>query len=151
MPDLGNYISPSLLQHPPERIILELLDPAVHMKNTIIVLTDPDALSRKNPVWSEMCHWIEYVHSKSSKVKAKGIKSYFPPGPPPKTGAHRYVMLVLTPVNGTSKKLHLTKPASRKHWGYDGMRVGVRKWAEENELKVVGEWFDAPGLMRSAF
>jgi len=26
-----------------------------------IILTDPDAPSRKDPKWSEMCHWIAEV------------------------------------------------------------------------------------------
>lgn len=34
----------------------------------------------------------------------------------------------------------LTKPEERPHWGYGKVRHGVRDWAEENGLAVVGEW-----------
>lgn len=75
-------------------------------------------------------------------VDAKGIKEimpYKPPGPPPKTGKHRYVFVALTPKNGTSERLHLSKPGDRQHWGYEKERQGLRMWAEENGLEVVGK------------
>jgi len=69
--------------------------------------------------------------------KVREIVRYHPPGPPPKTGKHRYVFLVLVPTNVTTEPLHLSAPAERQHWGYDGYG-GVREWARENELTVVG-------------
>ena len=69
--------------------------------------------------------------------KIREIVPYHPPGPPPKTGKHRYVFLALTPVNATTEGLNLTTPAGRQHWGYDGYG-GVREWAVENGLRVVG-------------
>lgn len=75
-------------------------------------------------------------------VDAKGIKEimpYKPPGLPPKTGKHRYVFVALTPKNGTSERLHLSKPGDRQHWGYEKERQGLRMWAEENGLEVVGK------------
>lgn len=141
--ELGNVLPPSHLKDPPEQIELTRIDSSTSMSdaplnNTVIILTDPDALSRNKPVWSEMCHWIKYAHAKRSKTKSKDVMSYYPPGPPPKTGAHRYVMLALAPGNGTSKKLHLTQPSDRKHWGYSGERIGVRRWAKDNGLEVIG-------------
>ena len=70
-------------------------------------------------------------------LKIREIVSYRPPGPPPKTGKHRYVFLVLAPTNATTEPLHLKAPAERQHWGYDGYG-GVREWAVENGLTVVG-------------
>lgn len=68
------------------------------------------------------------------------VMEYKPPGPPEKTGKHRYVFLAFVAANGTEEVLHPSKPGARKHWGYDGDEVrGVRQWAGENGLVPVGE------------
>lgn len=69
---------------------------------------------------------------------------YKPPGPPEKTGKHRYVFLVFVPANGTTDSLNLTKPDDRQHWGYDEERDGVRNWSKENGLIPIGK-YDDPG------
>jgi len=56
-----------------------------------------------------------------------------PPGPPPKTGFHRYVFVLLGGDN-----TNLTAPDKRKNWGTGKERHGVRKWAEEQGLVVLG-------------
>lgn len=115
-----------------------------------LVLTDPDAKSRSNPKWSEMCHWILTnltsptvpptvpPHDPPQILNAEPgeLEKYLPPSPPPKTGAHRYVFVLL---RGDSSNLEA--PAERRHWGYDGPRHGVRDWAAENGLTVVGANF----------
>ena len=114
-------------------------------------MSDPDAPSRDNPEWSEICHWIatsvpltssddENFDIDQGVYKLKDVMPYKPPGPPPKTGKHRYVFVALAPINGTTDKLHLTKPDDRQHWGYKHERQGLRKWAEENGLGVVGRF-----------
>lgn len=65
---------------------------------------------------------------------------YKPPGPPPKTGKHRYVFLVFAPKNGTTEQLKLSKPKDRQHWGYE-KEGGVRDWAESNGLVPVAANF----------
>jgi phosphatidylethanolamine-binding protein (PEBP) family uncharacterized protein len=67
------------------------------------------------------------------------IIPYKAPGPPPKTGKHRYVFLAFAPANGTKDALKLTKPDNRQHWGTGKDRHGVRDWAAENGLVPVGE------------
>ncbi|KAI1764015.1 PEBP-like protein [Hypoxylon sp. FL1150] len=116
-----------------------------------ITITDPDAPSRDNPKWSEFCHFVatgvEISSSSSaapSVVKLSGLKdimSYKPPGPPLKTGKHRYVFLLFAPANGTTDSLHLTKPGDRKHWGTGKERHGVRDWAKNNGLEPVAANF----------
>ncbi|KAI1094214.1 PEBP-like protein [Rostrohypoxylon terebratum] len=112
-----------------------------------IVMTDPDAPSRDNPVWSEFCHFIATgvkISSSESVMQLSGLKdivSYRPPGPPAKTGKHRYVFLLLEPANGTSDSLDLSTPKDRKNWGTGKARHGVRDWAEENGLKPVAANF----------
>lgn len=116
-----------------------------------LALTDPDAPSRDNPEWSQICHWIatgipltisdDEARSSAASAGSKAIEEimpYKPPGPPPKTGKHRYVFVALVPKNGTSAPLHLSKPGDRQHWGYKKERQGLRLWAEENGLEVIG-------------
>ncbi|XXG98658.1 hypothetical protein Hte_004985 [Hypoxylon texense] len=115
-----------------------------------ITITDPDAPSRDNPEWSEFCHFIATGVDVSSSgtsdavVKLAGLQDimpYKPPGPPPKTGKHRYVFLLFAPANGTTDPLHLTKPEDRKHWGTGEERHGVRDWAKDNGLEPVAANF----------
>jgi len=115
-----------------------------------VALTDPDAPSHENPEWSEMCHWISIIHSSpdvNSNIQTLDITTtgsdmvdlveYKAPGPPPKTGYHRYVFLLLSGDN-----TNLTAPAERKHWGTDKTKHGVRDWAAKEGLTVIGaNWF----------
>jgi phosphatidylethanolamine-binding protein (PEBP) family uncharacterized protein len=123
----------------------------------VVTLTDPDAPSREDPKWSEMCHWIatnisvsEHTFSilplpefglTSMHSGPDDVIEYKPPGPPPKTGKHRYVFLVFAPKNGTTETLHLSKPKDRQHWGTGEERGGVRDWAAENGLVPVAANF----------
>ncbi|KAI0889452.1 PEBP-like protein [Annulohypoxylon maeteangense] len=112
-----------------------------------IVITDPDAPSRDNPEWSEFCHFIATgikISQSSAVVRASSLTdiiSYRPPGPPPETGKHRYVFLLLAPVNGTTDPLNLSKPSDRRNWGTGKARHGVRDWAKENGLQPVAANF----------
>ena len=59
---LGNKIKPSHTKEAPKiRIFCPKSKAAAHSKGYTIALTDPDAPSRKDPKWSEMCHWIATV------------------------------------------------------------------------------------------
>lgn len=71
-------------------------------------------------------------HHEPAKL-ANEIEAYLPPGPPKKTGFHRYVFVLL---EGDAS--HLTAPNERVHWGYGKERHGVRDWSRENNLTVVG-------------
>ncbi|KAF5011706.1 hypothetical protein FDECE_2215 [Fusarium decemcellulare] len=150
---LGNTLQPSHLQSAPS-IHLEKPDPesqsageTTSSVNYVLALTDPDAPSRDNPKWSEFCHWIATgvsapSSSEISTLEVKDVIEYKPPGPPAKTGKHRYVFLAFTPANGTTEELHPTKPAARKHWGSnDEGYYGVREWAHENQLVPVAANF----------
>ncbi|KAL3421317.1 phosphatidylethanolamine-binding protein [Phlyctema vagabunda] len=109
-----------------------------------LILTDPDAPSRDDPKWAEMCHFIGVVPVKTdhgldlslSGGDLDAVVDYKPPGPPAKTGYHRYVFLLLEGDNA-----NLTAPADRQHWGTGKERHGVRDWAAREGLKVVGANF----------
>lgn len=156
--DLGNTLKPKKLQDEPTITLTrpksetDSCSPVANVTYTV-TLTDPDAPSRDDPKWSEFCHWIATGLAVSddedsscsspltlSLTELEDVMPYKPPGPPEKTGKHRYVLFVFAPANGTTDPLHLKKPDDRKHWGYeyDGERVGVRRWSLENGLVPVG-------------
>ncbi|KAH7370724.1 putative carboxypeptidase Y inhibitor [Rhexocercosporidium sp. MPI-PUGE-AT-0058] len=149
--DLGNKFKPKETK---ERPGLSISCP--DLKSTpglVVALTDPDAKSRDNPKWSEMCHWIYIIPTKfqptaqaplefsipisETSDSESDLVEYKPPGPPPKTGYHRYVFVILE--GGTT---NLTAPGERQHWGTGKVRHGVRDWAGKEGLSVVGaNWF----------
>ncbi|KAF2636381.1 PEBP-like protein [Massarina eburnea CBS 473.64] len=165
---LGNTIKPKHLQDAPTITLHDSTDSDVSTTSNItyvITLTDPDAPSRDNPEWSEFCHWIganvsltEKTYSilplpifgfqesdtddeEERKTGLDTVVEYKPPGPPAKTGKHRYVFLVFGPKNGTTEKLFLSTPEERKHWGTGEERGGVKIWAEKNGLVPVAANF----------
>ncbi|KAH7564297.1 hypothetical protein BM1_01344 [Bipolaris maydis] len=161
---LGNTVDPEDLQKQPTVILHDDTSPdgkhASSGMSYIVTLTDPDAPSRDNPEWSEFCHWIAsnvsiaqdafsvlpvpefgLTEEIESTEELDDVMEYKPPGPPPKTGKHRYVFLVFAPKNGTTEPLHPSKPQDRKHWGTGKERGGVREWAQENELVPVAANF----------
>ncbi|KAF5027142.1 hypothetical protein F66182_768 [Fusarium sp. NRRL 66182] len=146
--DLGNTLKPHHLSKSPS-VRLEKVETDSSFDSQLtrrisyaIALTDPDAPSRDDPKWSEFCHWIATGHSVSSSSDAvshrlKDVVEYKAPAPPPKTGKHRYVFFAFVAANGTTKRLHLTRPEDRKHWGSDQAGHGVREWAHDNGLVPV--------------
>jgi phosphatidylethanolamine-binding protein len=154
---LGNDIPVEAVSKRPT-FTFHSLAPTPTKKNSTftLVLTDPDATSRVKPVMSEMCHWIltnlttphpedavsttteidtPFLGISKSKVEGE-LKSYYPPAPPPKTGKHRYVFVLL---EGESKEIEA--PKKRPHWGTGKVRHGVKDWAKDNGLTVVGANF----------
>jgi len=137
---LGNVFKESNTKEKPS---LKIYCP--HIKSTpglTIALTDPDAPSRDDPKWSEMCHWIAIIPTSSQdgfeinlggRTGVKELVEYKPPGPPEKTGYHRYVFLLLEGDNS-----NLTAPEDRQHWGTGKERHGVRDWAKRGGLEVIG-------------
>lgn len=127
----------------------------------VLALTDPDAPSRKEPKWSEFCHWIAISPywknanigeldgdcSESSLIQKPTpdreidlldeIIEYKPPAPPKNTGKHRYVFLAFVPANGTTERIYPSKPNDRKHWGYE-----VGDDTAEGGEEEGGEWWD---------
>ena len=120
-------------------------------------MSDPDATSRSDPVKGQMCHWLisnvplrsdSYeveTHLDLNKVGTELAQSshqpyftildYYPPAPPKKTGYHRYVFAVL---KSSGDRTRPSRPKERPHWGYGKVGAGIREYAAENELEVVG-------------
>ena len=72
----------------------------------------------------------------------KDLIGYMAPAPPPKTGKHRYVFVLLEPEEGEDgRESHLKKPKERPHFGYGKQGKGVMDWAKDNKLVPVGANF----------
>ncbi|KAK2803787.1 hypothetical protein FQN51_003017 [Onygenales sp. PD_10] len=159
---LGNHLPPPTVHSQPVYQFHPLTPPipspkpTPHQNSYTIILTDPDAKSRLNPIWSEICHWIvanvsspdlppppphhhNDHHSDHGTLKPTVLEPYLPPAPPPGTGYHRYVFVLLQ--GDAASASNISAPAERKHWGYGGERRGVRDWAGEYGLEVVGANF----------
>lgn len=141
---LGNSFKPSMTKDiPAMRIVCPYINETAGLT---LVLTDPDAPSREDPKWSEMCHWIVVIPTDSKDKSSINVTlsvddppqlvEYKPPGPPPKTGSHRYIFLLLEGDNS-----NLTAPEDRKHWGTGKKGHGVKDWAKKEGLEVVGANF----------
>jgi len=150
---MGNAINPAYTTKAPVLHIKCIQGAFVEGAQFTIALTDPDAPSRDSPKWSEICHWIAKVpgnlvgslgdlNNILQNPAALGIQGleevvdYKPPGPPKMTGPHRYVFVLLVGDNS-----NLTVPSDRKHWGTGKVRHGVRDWAKQESLEIVGANF----------
>ena len=161
---LGNKIKPKAVASQPIFDIFTFdTAPTRTVKDNVtytLVLTDPDATSRADPVKAQMCHWIATNITKQYHSDVSGgfdqllslafgkgsggsgiheLMPYVPPSPPPKTGYHRYVFVLLAPGADADPSRDLKKPKDRPHWGYGTVGAGVREWADENDLVAVGE------------
>lgn len=163
---LGNSLKPKAVQSEPIfNIYTSDITPTRTLKSNTtytLVLTDPDATSRSEPIKAQMCHWIATnitlpfasidlcqelslfpLVAKSGDSSIQELMPYLPPAPPPKTGYHRYVFVLLAPADGEEESQGLKKPKDRPHWGYGKIGAGVKEWAEENDLVAVGKIFSS--------
>ncbi|KAL8995788.1 MAG: hypothetical protein Q9169_004546 [Polycauliona sp. 2 TL-2023] len=88
---------------------------------------------------------LESLDVLAGSNKPTELMSYYPPAPPPKTGYHRYVFVLLAPEGQTAgvgdASAGLKKPKERPHWGYGKVGKGVRDWANDNGLTPVAANF----------
>ncbi|XP_043304373.1 phosphatidylethanolamine-binding protein 1-like [Cervus canadensis] len=89
--ELGKVLTPTQVKNRPTSITWDGLDPG---KLYTLVLTDPDAPSRKDPKYREWHHFL-VVNMKGNDVGSGTVLSdYVGSGPPKGTGLHRYLWLV---------------------------------------------------------
>lgn len=117
-----------------------------------LVLTDPDAPSRTDKKWSEFCHYIktnlklsptgdskdeDFLSAKLELSSGPDLIPYEGPGPPPKTGKHRYCFLLFR------QKGEINPPAlkGRPNWGYGQPATGVQKWSSALGLEPIAANF----------
>ncbi|ERE82355.1 phosphatidylethanolamine-binding protein 1 [Cricetulus griseus] len=103
--ELGKVLMPTQVKNRPSSISWDGLDPG---KLYTLVLTDPDAPSRKEPKFREWHHFL-VVNMKGNDISSvKVLSDYVGSGPPSGTGLHRYVWLVYE----QDKPLNCDKPTS---------------------------------------
>lgn len=59
-----------------------------------LIMTDPDAPSRKEPTHREWNHWLVVNIPGNNVAAGETLSEYVGAGPPPKSGLHRYVFVV---------------------------------------------------------
>ncbi|CCD24790.1 YbhB/YbcL family Raf kinase inhibitor-like protein NDAI_0D04770 [Naumovozyma dairenensis CBS 421] len=145
---LGSYLTPLEAKSKPTTINVKFFDESLDLEHDrfTFVMTDPDAPSRTDKTYSEYCHYVE-TDIDLSKADAEGwrpigngkvVSSYIGPGPPPKTGKHRYVFLLYKQPRDLTK---FTEVKGQFNWGYGIPGVGANKWASENKLDLVAADF----------
>ncbi|KAH6903071.1 phosphatidylethanolamine-binding protein [Coprinopsis sp. MPI-PUGE-AT-0042] len=149
---LGSQVPRDDTLDEPDVKITPLALPSEGMNATYtLVMTDPDAPSRADPKFGQWRHWVvtgvsiaapkeasEAAELVALKPKAASTP-YWPPGPPPGSGLHRYTFLLFEEPAGS-----ITIPADapenqaefekRRRWN-------AIKFAEEYNLKLVGATF----------
>ncbi|CAH1117551.1 unnamed protein product [Phaedon cochleariae] len=132
---LGNELRPKQVQEAPE--VKYEADAGDYYT---LLLTDPDAPSRKNPTVREFSHWL-VVNIPGSKVsEGDNIREYMGSAPPEGTGLHRYVFL-LYKQNG---KQTFDEPHQVATDGNRG-RFSTAQFAKKHNLgnPIAGNFFQA--------
>lgn len=86
---LGNELTPTEVRQKPR--IRFAADPYAYYT---LIMTDPDAPSRKNPTNREWNHWLVVNIPGSQVEKGQTLTEYVGSATPKGTGLHRYVILV---------------------------------------------------------
>ncbi|KAG5685018.1 hypothetical protein PVAND_014221 [Polypedilum vanderplanki] len=93
--ELGNVLTPTQVKDKP-KITFKAEEDAYYT----IVMTDPDAPSRKEPSRREFRHWLVVNIPGNDISNGETIFEYIGSGPPQGTGLHRYVFLLFKQKNG---------------------------------------------------
>ncbi|QID86757.1 hypothetical protein GRS66_009397 [Saccharomyces pastorianus] len=110
-----------------------------------LLMTDPDAPSRTDHKWSEVCHYIatdipvEYGSGGEIAISGKGIvrSNYIGPGPPKNSGYHRYVFLLCKQPEGVDSAT-FTKVDNIVSWGYGTPGAGAYDYIKQSNLHLIG-------------
>jgi phosphatidylethanolamine-binding protein (PEBP) family uncharacterized protein len=166
--DLGTEVPIKVSQTQPLISIVKL-NGTKHLSSSettyTLAMTDPDAPSRKDPKYGQICHWITtgiklHFIEREAVVSLGDLPLHFQtllqgpylaptdlipykaPAPPEKSGFHRYVLVLLRPAVGVGHEdKPLVPPSARPMWGFGKAGSGVREWAARESLEVVGANF----------
>ncbi|CAI5451097.1 unnamed protein product [Caenorhabditis angaria] len=86
---LGNVLTPTQVKDQPE-VKWDAEDGALYT----LIMTDPDAPSRQDPIYREWHHWLVANIPGNDISKGDVLSAYIGSGPPPNTGLHRYIFLL---------------------------------------------------------
>lgn len=86
---LGNELTPTQVKDEPA-VKWDAEEGALYT----LLMTDPDAPTRKNPEVGEVRHWMVVNIPGNEVAKGQVVVAYVGSGPPKDSGLHRYVFLV---------------------------------------------------------
>ncbi|XP_061412537.1 phosphatidylethanolamine-binding protein 4 isoform X2 [Lethenteron reissneri] len=89
----------------------------------VLVMVDPDAPSRTNPIWKYWRHWlvsnIKGSDLRNGNVKGSVLTDYNPPSPPSGSGFHRYMIFIFNEPVDQTISLTPSEKASRGKWMFE--------------------------------
>ncbi|WKX98229.1 hypothetical protein Q1695_013701 [Nippostrongylus brasiliensis] len=133
----GNVLTPTQVKNPP-KLTWDVEPGALYT----VIMTDPDAPSRKDAIYREWHHWLVVNVPGTDISKGDVLSEYIGSGPPKDTGLHRYVFLVYKQ-NGRitdSEHGHLTNRSG------DGRgKFKTAKFVEKHKLgtPIAGNFYQA--------
>ncbi|KAK3595323.1 hypothetical protein CHS0354_004478 [Potamilus streckersoni] len=109
-----------------------------------LIMNDPDAPSRKDPVMGEWHHWLVTNIPGADVSKGEEVTQYVGAGPPKGTGLHRYVFLLYKQPKGKMNFKELPKLTSQSgdRRANNKVREFVKKYEMGKHL-VAGNFFQA--------
>ncbi|KAF9990392.1 hypothetical protein BGZ75_002173 [Mortierella antarctica] len=131
---LGNTLPVKGTQHAPQ----VSFQPDSPSDKYTLIMTDPDAPSRKDPKFREYRHWIVSNIAGSSDFQPAGISqgtvvtNYMGPAPPAGTGPHRYVFLLYKQTPSTNVAT-LSTPLTTGRGGFK-----AKQFTQNAQLELVG-------------
>lgn len=107
----------------------------------LLIMTDPDAPSRKQPKFREWHHWLVANIPGNDVSKGEILSDYIGAGPPKDTGLHRYVLLVYK----QPSKLSFDEQKLTNRSGEGRGKFSTRNFAKKYNLgdPVAGNFFQA--------
>lgn len=126
---LGNELTPTQVQARPT----VSFDPQDTQAFYSVIMQDPDAPSRADPKFREWHHWWVGNIPGNKVSEGEELSQYVGSGPPPNTGLHRYVFVVLRQRGGKLSFADLPRLTNTSADGRGGSNL--RKWIEEYDLE----------------
>ncbi|KAF2888145.1 hypothetical protein ILUMI_18028 [Ignelater luminosus] len=107
----------------------------------LLIMTDPDAPSRKDPKFREWHHWLVGNIPGNNISEGDTLSEYIGAGPPKNTGLHRYVLLVYKQPG----KIRFDEKKLTNRSGYGRGDFSIRKFAKKYKLghPIAGNLFQA--------
>ncbi|EDV48021.1 protein D2 [Drosophila erecta] len=134
--DIGGELTPTQVQNQP-KVEWDADPNALYT----LILTDPDAPSRKEPKFREWHHWLVVNIPGNQVDNGVVLTAYVGAGPPQGTGLHRYVFLVYK----QPQKLTCNEPKIPKTSGDKRANFSTSKFMSKYKLgdPIAGNFFQA--------
>jgi len=134
--NLGNILTPTQVKDQP-KVEWDAEEGAFYT----LLMTDPDAPSRKEPLRREFRHWLTVNIPGYDLSEGETVFQYIGSGPPQGTGLHRYVFLLFKQQTG---KIVFESPFVSDHSALNRPSTSTRDLISKNNLKLVaGNFFQA--------